>query len=256
MCSSDLPGLGDQAIEVSSTVLPPVGIGGPDTRDASVVVTSGNVLVESAYYISRSSDTLPAGFPAQAADEVAIARDVLAVLTSPQLAAHGPAKFSPPPELESPPAATPPPGPDYASPRNACTLPSTAVLAEYDPGATVEPVSNPSSGPGVEQITQLDSASRRPRYSRRPPAALSGRPTAPSWCCGQATRRSTSILTAMGRPRPAPGSRRPLPRSPGVCCQHCPGQNVRWRCAPWRRRVALAARRPSEIGRASCRERV
>jgi len=145
-----VPGLGDQATEASYLQSPPAKVSGRAVRTTSLVVTSSNVILAVGYDVSRPADNLPESFPAQAADEAAIARDVLAVLASPRLAAPAPRGFT------SPPPTSGSPSPDYASPRNPCTLPSAAVLAKHDHGAMVVPptTSTASARPGSPQSLQ------------------------------------------------------------------------------------------------------
>lgn len=153
-----VPGLGDQATETSYLQSPPAKVSGRAVRTTSIIVTSSNVILAVGYDVSSPADNLPESFAAQAADEAAIARDVLAVLASPRLAAPAPRGFT------SPPPTSGSPGPDYARPRNPCTLPSAAVLAKHDPGAMVVPptTSTASGQPSSPQPMQCDWSSSDP----------------------------------------------------------------------------------------------
>lgn len=134
-----VPGLGDQAVEVSA-VTPPVA--GSASRSLSLSVAKSNAVIQVGYDIMSPKNGLPENDPAQATQEVAIARDVLAILADPRLAAPVPRFFSPPPPVTSP------AGPRYASPRDPCALVSAAVLAKQAPGATVVPNTSAPAGPG------------------------------------------------------------------------------------------------------------
>jgi hypothetical protein len=147
-------GLGDQA---RALLITPKPAGTSATAPGiSLVVRSGNADVELFYSDFPIGSARPSVTPAaELAGAIAMGRDVLAALANPAAAASAAATSTAvsPTAASSPAASSPPPGPKYASPRDACTLVKAATLARYAPGAAANKIPAPSSTvPGAPQL--------------------------------------------------------------------------------------------------------
>jgi hypothetical protein len=106
-----------------------------------LAIRSSNAEIDVSYSVHSIGRAQSGGNTASLADEIAVARDVLAVLADPATAA-------------APAPAVPVAGPRYTVPPHGCRLVAAATLARYLPGATVAAGTTDTprgSGPGPRQ---------------------------------------------------------------------------------------------------------
>ena len=133
-------GVGDEATADTSYA-------GADTQETTLAVRSSNAVAAISYSDTAITQSPDSHQLATLADDVAIARDVLAVLAHPGTAAAVTISSST--------------GPSYTAPPHACRLISSATLNKYLPGATADTSSpdTPTGGiSGCDWNTQSSSS--------------------------------------------------------------------------------------------------